>query len=55
MSCCKLCSQDVSGVPSGTVRLVSNGYVVLNPSGKISDYGIEEGDTIEVYKEQCGC
>ena len=54
MSYFKLWSQDVHGVPYGTVRLVFKGRRV-STSDKISDYGIEEGDVIQVFPVQAGC
>ena len=42
------------GIPHDMVRLSSKDRR-LNPSGKISDYGLEEGDTIQVSRIQAGC
>ena len=52
----ELFSQDVTGVPSDTVHLLTGrtGRKLYQPD-KISDYGIEEGDEIEVYPVQAGC
>ena len=54
MSKCNLGSQDATGVPSDTVQLIFKGRRLIR-SDKISDHGIEEGDTIEVYVDQAGC
>ena len=54
MSKCNLGSQDATGVPSDTMRLIFKGRRLIR-SDKISDHGIEEGDTIEVYVDQAGC
>ena len=54
MSKCNLGSQDATGVPSDTMRLNFKGRRLIR-SDKISDHGIEEGDTLEVYVDQAGC
>ena len=46
----------MTGVPSDTVRVCFDGRRIdLTEPHKISDYGIEEGDTLEVIIEQIGC